>query len=93
MTAIDEITVHDGTVTAITEEETIGESGLGEKTAGIVIAGMRTAEGVLRILMSDFILWSLPVARPMVLHVPERHLIPIGKRAKFPHHLGKHFLP
>ena len=81
MTVIDEITVHDGTVTAITEEETIGESGLGEIAAGIVIAGMRVAEGALRILTSDGILWSLPVVRLMVLHIPERHLIPIGKRA------------
>ena len=99
MTAIDEITVHDGTVTAITEEEmtggkeTIGESGLGEIAAGIVIAGMRIAEGVLRILTSDGILWNLPVVCPMVRLVPKRHLIPIGKRASecyYPNMLAIH---
>ena len=87
MTVIDEITVHDGTVTAITEEEmtdekeTTGGSGLIEIPAGIVIAGMRIAEGVLRILTSDGIPWNLPVVRPMALPVPKRHLILIGKRA------------
>lgn len=99
MTVIDEITVHDGTVTAIIEEEmtggkeTTGGSGLREIAAGIVIAGMRIAEGVLRILTSDGIPWNLPIVRPMALPVPERHLILIEKRAKFPHHLGKLTLP
>jgi hypothetical protein len=86
-TVIDEITVHVGTVTVITEEgmidgkETIGETGLGETTAGIVIVGMRIAEGVLHMPTSDGILPSPPVVHPMALHVPEGHLILIGKRA------------
>jgi hypothetical protein len=87
MTVIDEITVHVGTVTAITEaettdgKETIGETGLGETMAGIVIVGMRIAEGVLHMPTSDGILPSLPDLRPMVLHVPRGLLILIGKRA------------
>jgi hypothetical protein len=99
MTVIDEITVHDGTVTAITEEETTGGkettggSGLREIAAGIVIAGMRIAEGVLCILTSDGIPWNPPVVRPMVLPIPERHLILIGKRASefyYPNMLAVH---
>jgi len=87
MTVIDEITVHVGTVTAIIEAEmtggrkTIGETGLGETTAGIVIVGMRIAEGVLHTPTSDGILPSLPIVRQMVLHVPGGRLILIGRRA------------
>lgn len=87
MTVIDEIIVHDGTATATTEarmtggKEMIGETGLGETAAGIAIVGMRIAEGVLHMLTSDGTPPSLPVVRPMVLHIPAGRLIPTGKRA------------
>jgi len=87
MTVIDGIIVHDGTATATTEagmtsgKEMIGETGLGETAAGIAIVGMRIAEGVLHMLTSDGTPPSLPVVRPMVLHVPAGRLIPTGKRA------------
>jgi hypothetical protein len=87
MTVIGEITVHVETVTAIIEaettggKETIGETGLGETTAGIVIAGMMIAEGVLHTPMSDGILPSLPIVRPMVPRVPEGRLILTGRKA------------
>ncbi len=86
--AIDEITAHDGTVTAIIEEEmkggneTIDETGLGEMATAIVTLGTRSAEGVLRMLTSDdIVLPSLPVFHPIVHHVCEGHPTPIGKRA------------
>jgi hypothetical protein len=101
MPVIDEITAHDGTVTAITEEEmtggkeTIGETKLGETVAGIVIAGMKIAEGVRRTLTSDDTLQSLPVIHPMVPRAPEGRLIQIGKRASeyySPQHIGYSWL-
>jgi len=100
--AIDEIIAHEGTVTAITEEEMKGENetrdgtGPGE-TAGIATIGMRTAKDVLRMPTSDdIILRSPPGFHPMVHHVCEGPPTPIGKRARYLlfcaaplHHLGK----
>lgn len=73
MTGIDEITAHEGTVTAITEEEmndgneTIDETGLEETVTGIAIVGTRIAEGVFHMLTSDaIVLPSPPVIHPIV---------------------------
>lgn len=88
MTGIDEITAHDGTVTAITEEEmndgneTIDETGLEETVTGIAIVGTRIAEGVFHMLTSDaIVLPSLPVIHPIVHPVKGRRLTPTEKRA------------
>lgn len=88
MIAIDAIIAHDGTVTAITEEEmkggneTIDETGLGETATGIVIVGMRIAEGVLRMPTTDaIVLPSRPVIHPLVHHVHEGRPTLTGKRA------------
>jgi serine/threonine-protein kinase PRP4 len=88
MIAIDEITAHDGTVTAITEEEMKGgnemidETGPGETATGIAIVGTTIAEGVLRMPMSDaIVLPSLHVVHPILHPVCERRLTPTGKRA------------
>jgi len=95
-TAIGEIIAPDGTVNAITEEgtidgnETTGETGQGEMAAGIAIAGTRTAEGVLPMPTSgDILPPNRLVVHPMVHHVREGHLIPIGKRAS-EHHSFQH---
>jgi hypothetical protein len=86
--AIDEITAHDGTVTAITEEEMKGENetrdetGPGETVTGIVTIGMRIAKDVLRMPTSDdIVLQNLPGFHPTVHHVREGPPNPIGKRA------------
>jgi hypothetical protein len=86
--AIDEITAHDGTVTAITEEEMKGENetrdetGPGETATSIATIGTRIAKDVLRMPTSDdIVLRSLPGFHPMVRHVCEGPPTPIGKRA------------
>ena len=86
--AIDEITAHDGTATAITEEEMKGENetrdekGLGGTGTGIATIGTRIAKDVLRMLTSDdIVLRSLPGLYPMVHHVCEGPPTLIGKRA------------
>lgn len=85
---IDEITAHDGTVTATTEEEMKGENetrdetGLGEMATGIATIGTRIAKDILRMATSDDIaLRSPPGFHPMAHHVPEGPPTPIGKRA------------
>jgi hypothetical protein len=108
MIGIDEITVHDGTVTAITEEEmndgneTIDETGLEETVTGIAIVGTRIAEGIFHRLTSDaIVLPSLPAIHPIVPHVYEGRPTPTGKRARYlltrhvahPQHLEKCILP
>jgi hypothetical protein len=89
-TAIDLITVHDGTVIVITEQgtikgnETIDEFGIGigEIATGIATADTRTVEGVLPIPTGGgILLLNLPAFHPMVHLVLEGHLIPIEKRA------------
>jgi hypothetical protein len=74
--AIDGITAHDGTVTMITEEEmkgeneTRGETGLGEMGTSIAIIGTRIAKDVLCILTSDdIVLRSRLGFHSMVHHV------------------------
>ena len=86
--AIDEITAHDGTVTATTEEEmrsedeTRDETGPGETVTGIVTIGTRITKDVLRMQMSDNIApRSLPDFHPMLHHVCEGPPTLIGKRA------------
>lgn len=86
--AIDETTAHDGTVTAITEEEMKGENemrdetGPGETATGIATIGTRIAKDVLRMPTSDdIVLRRLPSFHPMVHHVCEGPPTPIGKRA------------
>ena len=86
--AIDEITAHDGTVTAITEEEMKGENETrdetdpGETATDIVTIGTRIAKYVLRMPMGDdIVLQSLPGFHRMVHHVFEGPPTPIGKRA------------
>jgi hypothetical protein len=88
MIAIDEITAHDGTVTAITEEEmkggneTIDETGLGKMATGIANVGTRIAEGVFRMPTNDaIVLPSPPIVHPIVHHVYEGLPTPTGKRA------------
>ena len=86
--AIDLITVHDVTVTVITEQETIegnemiDELGIGEIATGFATADMRTMESVLHIPTGGGILHlNIPAFLPMVHPVLESHLILIGKRA------------
>ena len=88
MIAIDAIIAHDGTVTAITEDEmnggneTIDETELGEMVTGIVIVGMRIAEGGFCMLTTDtIVLPSLPVICLIVHHVYEERPTLTGKRA------------
>jgi hypothetical protein len=86
--AIDEITAHDGTVTAITEEEMKGENemrdetGRGETATDIATIGPRIAKDAHRMPTSDdVVLQSLPGFHPMVHHGCEGPPTPIGKRA------------
>jgi hypothetical protein len=86
--AIDLITVHDVTVTVITELGTIegnkmiDDLGLGEIATGIATADTRTMESVLRIPTGgDILLLNIPAFLPMVHPVLEGHLTPIGKKA------------
>jgi len=88
MIAIDVITAHGGTVTAITEEEMKGENetrdetGLGETATGIATLSTRIAKDVRRMPTSDDIVpQSLPGFHPMVHHVCEGPPTPIGRRA------------
>lgn len=88
--AIDEITAHDGTATAITEEEMKGgnetrdETDPGETATGIAIIDTRIVKDVLRMPMSDdIVLRSPPYFHPMVRHVCEGPPTPIGKRARY----------
>jgi hypothetical protein len=88
MTAIDLITVHDGTVIVIIElekiegNETIDEFGIGKIPTGIVTADTRTVEGVLRIPTGGgILLLNLPAFHLMVHPVLEGHPIPIERRA------------
>jgi hypothetical protein len=90
--AIDLITVHDVTVTVITEQGTIegnemidgmrDELGIGEIATGIATADTRTMESVLHIPTGGGnLLLSIPAFLPMVHPVLEGHLILIEKRA------------
>lgn len=86
--AIDEIIAHDGTATAITEEEMKGENEtrdekrLGGTETGIATIGTKIAKGVLHMLTrDDIVLRSLPGFHPIVHHVCEGPPTLIGKRA------------